>query len=235
MRILSAGGNLNKDGEHMPIHGAELYSFIAVILLMIISPGANQVLVLQSGLISGHKAAMYNVFGVASSMFIHASLAGLGISIVIMKSPALYGLIKLLGVGYLAYLALSSIYSAYRLRHQFVGNPQEGTVAESKEQSAETALTSFFKGFNTNVMNVQTSFVFLSIFPQYMDFERALLPQSLLLTLIFVGLLLSWYALLITLIFKIRHYLLKPSIQSGIKAGTGVLLLVMATKMFLKT
>lgn len=75
----------------MPINNIELYSFVIVIMLMIITPGANQILVLQSGLVFGHKAAIYNVLGVASSMFIYASLSGLGISLIIMKSPSLYG------------------------------------------------------------------------------------------------------------------------------------------------
>ena len=201
-------------------------------MLMIISPGANQILVIQSGLVAGHKAAIYNVIGVASSMFIHASLVGLGISLVIIKSPGLYSLIQLLGVGYLVYLALSSIASAYQLRNRSTGI--NDAIAGANEPPSETSLKSFFKGFNTNVLNIQTSFIFLSIFPQYMDFECGLFMQTLFLTLVFIGLLLGWYAVLITLIFKIRQYLLQPSIQYKIKAVTGSLLLVMAIKMFLK-
>lgn len=216
----------------MSINGTELYSFIIVIMLMIISPGANQILVLESGLVLGHKSAIYNVIGVASSMFIHASLSGLGISLIIMKSPSLHTLIKLLGVGYLVYLAFSSIVSAYQLRNR--STVINDAITEDNETPAETSIKSFSKGFNSNMLNIQTSFIFLSIFPQYMDFERSLFTQSLLLTLVFVGLLLVWYAVLITLIFKIRHYLLEPRIQLKVKAVTGFLLLVMAGKMFLK-
>jgi threonine/homoserine/homoserine lactone efflux protein len=196
------------------------------------SPGANQVLVLQSGLVLGHKAAIYNVIGVACSMFIHASLSGLGISLLIMKSPSLYGLIKLLGVGYLVYLAISSIASACQLHNRSTGINDE--ISRANELPSETTLKSFIKGFSTNVLNIQTSFIFLSIFPQYMDFERSLFTQALFLTLIFVGLLLLWYAGIIALISKIRHYLLQPRIQLKIKAVTGSLLLFMSIKMFLK-
>ena len=216
----------------MPINSTELYSFIIVIMLMIISPGANQILVFQSGLVLGHKAAIYNVIGVASSMFIHASLSGLGISLIIMKSPSLHSLIKLLGVGYIVYLAISSIVSACQLHNSSTIINDEFTKAN--EPPSETILKSFIKGFNSNVLNIQTFFIFLSIFPQYMDLQRSLFTQSLFLTLVFVGLLLVWYAVLIALIFKIRHYLLQPRIQFKIKAVTGSLLLVMAMKMFLK-
>lgn len=216
----------------MLINSLELYSFIIVIMLMIISPGANQILVFQSGLVLGHKAAVYNVIGVACSMFIHASLSGLGISLLIMKSPSLHSLIKFLGVGYIMYLGISSIINAYQLHKR--SNDINDEITRANEQHAETILKSFMKGFSTNVLNIQTSFIFLSIFPQYMDLEQSLFTQSLFLTLVFVGLLLVWYAALIALISKIRDYLLQPSIQLKIKAATGSLLLVMAIKMFMK-
>ena len=216
----------------MPINSNELYSFMLVMMLMIITPGANQILVLQSGLNFGHKAAIYTVTGIASSMFVHASLSALGISLIIMKSPILHSLFKVMGAGYIMYLAITSIVSAYRLRNASTNINNE--IAVTNEPTSETILKSFTKGFTTNVLNIQTSFIFLSIFPQYMDLEHGLFMQSLFLTIVFVGLLLGWYTVIISLIFKMRHYLLQPKIQLIIKAFTGSLLLVMAIKMILK-
>jgi homoserine/homoserine lactone efflux protein len=203
-----------------------------LVMLMIMSPGANQILVLQSGMVLGHKAAIFNVAGITSSMLIHGAITGMGIALVIVKSPSLYQLIKMLGVGYIAYLAISSIYSAYQLR-----NKQRDSGYQSEKTGeivSETNIKSFSKGFTSNILNVQTLIVFLSIFPQFMNPEHGLLIQSLFLTLIFIGLLIGWYAVLIALIFKIRRYLIQPIIQFRIKAITGSLLLFMAVKMLLK-
>ncbi len=214
---------------NLPISGSELYSFVIIVMLMIITPGVNQILVLQSGVNFGHKAAVYNVVGITSSMFVHTLLSGLGISLIIMKSPTLLSLFKILGCGYLMYLAITSMVSAYRLRNE--------AKNKMKEKDLDAAITSgicrksFTKGFTTNVLNIQTSFIFLSIFPQYMNFEHSLFQQSLFLTLIFIGLLILWYSLIIALIFKVRHYLLDITIQRRIKACTGFLLLLMAIKM----
>lgn len=216
----------------IPISITELYSFIIIMLLMIVSPGANQVLVLQSGILLGPKAAILNVLGVASSMFVHASLSGLGISLIIMQSPALHTFIKTLGTGYIVYLAISSLVSAYHLYNtQLADNQSAATLASPSD---ETAIQSFTKGFTTNVLNVQTCFIFLSIFPQYMNEHHGLFLQSMFLTLVFILLLLSWYTVLISLIFKARAYLLKPKIQCGVKAITGLLLLIIGVKMALK-
>lgn len=216
----------------IPIVGSELSSFIMVMMLMIITPGVNQILVLESGLSFGHKAAIYNVAGIASSMFVHTFLSGLGISLLIMKSPTLLTVFKMLGAGYLIYLAISSMINAYQLRNRSSENKAETNT--DHELISESIRKSFSKGFTTNVLNIQTSLIFLSIFPQYMNLDHSLFTQSLFLTLVFIGLLLGWYAVIVTLIFKVRHYLLEPKIQLRIKALTGFLLLIMAIKMLLK-
>lgn len=216
----------------MPISGVELYSFIFLVMMMIVSPGANQILVLQSGMVLGHKAAIYNVMGITSSMFIHGAITGLGIAFVIVKSPSLYQALKLLGVGYIAYLAVASLISAQKLRSRQRGNISP--VGQADKLPAESGLKSFAKGFTGNILNVQTLIVFLSIFPQYMNPEHELFTQSLFLTLVFIGLLICWYSALIALIFRVRRHLVQPAVQIRIKMVTGSLLLFMAIKMFLK-
>lgn len=218
--------------SHILIPGPELYSFITIILLTIISPGANQVLILQSGMVLGHQAAAYNVLGVASSMFIHALFAGLGLSVIIMQSPELQGVIKGIGSAYILYLALKSLVSAYRLYQQ--NHTQATDQGQADTAAQETFSQSFKKGFVSNMLNVHTSFIFLSIFPQYMNQQNSLIVQSFLLTGIFISLLFAWYTLFIMIMVSIRDRLLHPKIQLSIKAVTGLLLFVMGIKMFLR-
>ncbi|MCX7781499.1 MAG: LysE family translocator [Negativicutes bacterium] len=198
---------------------------------MIVSPGANQVLVLQSGMLLGHRAAAYNVLGVASSMLIHALLAGGGVSLLIMQSPGLLNSVKGIGAAYIVYLSAQSIVSAYRLYNQKRSNTAQPEACESGE---EPVSVSFKKGFISNIFNVQTSFIFLSIFPQYMNPQSGLFFQSFFLTGIFIALLLIWYSLLISLITTVREHLLQPRLQVAIKLTTGILLLAMGIKIFVR-
>lgn len=165
-------------------------------------------------------------------MLLHALFAGLGVSVLIMQSPELHGSIKGIGSAYILYLAIQSLISAYRLRTQcpIATADTVGLPAQAKEQFS----ISFKKGFVSNMLNVQTSFIFLSIFPQYMNQQHSLFLQSFFLTGIFIGLLLSWYALVITLIAKVRQYLLHPKVQIAIKNITGSLLFTMGIRMFLR-
>jgi threonine/homoserine/homoserine lactone efflux protein len=199
---------------------------------MIITPGANQLLVLQTGITISLKAAIYNVIGVTSSMFIHAVISGLGISLIIIQSPTLYNGIKLLGAGYIVFLGVNSLMNAYRLHERKMAASND--VANAPEPVCESQTKSFAKGFTTNVLNIQTSFVFLSIFPQYMNQHSSVWAQSMFLTLVFILLLLLWYLVLITLISKARCYLLKPEVQKWIKAITGSLLVGFGMKMLFR-
>ncbi len=200
-----------------------------VMLLMLVTPGANQILVFQSGLNFGHKAAIYNVAGITASMFVHMMLSGLGVALVMLQSPSLLSLFKGLGCIYLMYLALSGMASARRTPLNALD--QTDAVQKSGEEKGRGF---FAKGFTTNVLNIQTSLVFLSIFPQYMNQDQSLLSQSLFLTLIFIAMLVTWYSLLIALIFRIRRYLLDSEVQRMIKMATSSLLLVTAIVMLLK-
>ena len=130
------------------------------------------------------------------------------------------------------YLAVTSMVGAYKLRDL----PDDNITESGTDNALISGISrkSFTKGFTTNVLNVQTSFIFLAIFPQYMNLEHGLFQQSLFLTLVFTGLLLAWYSVIIALIYKVRHYLLDCTIQRRIKAFTGFLLLLMAIKMALK-
>ncbi|GBG56967.1 putative membrane protein YrhP [Sporomusaceae bacterium FL31] len=214
------------------IPGAELYSFMVIILLMIMSPGANQILILQSGMILGHQAAAYNVIGVASSMFIHALFAGLGLSVLIMQSPELQGAIKGIGSAYILYLACKSLINAYHLYRQ--NHTPATDESQSVTTSQETFAQSFKKGFVSNMLNIQTSFIFLSIFPQYMNQQNNLIAQSFLLTGIFISLLFAWYTLLIIVMASVRERLLHPKIQLSIKSFTGLILFAMGIRMLLR-
>ena len=213
------------------IGGSELYSFILVVFLMIISPGPNQVLVIQSGIVLGPKAAALNVAGVASSMFLHASLAGLGISLLILKSPDLYASIQTIGAAYIIYLGVTSLVQAYRLYGRVQATSQTAATLSGRED--ETRLHSFAKGFTSNVFNIQTSFIFLAIYPQYMDPHHSLFVQSLMLTAILILMLLAWYALFISFIGRIRGRLLQPRTQSGAKRVTGSLLIILGFRLLL--
>ena len=209
------------------ISGAELMSFMLVMLLMLVTPGVNQIMVFQSGLSFGSRAAIYNVAGISASMLVHMALSGLGIALLITKSPAWLVFFKTLGSAYLAWLAFGSIRTAWR------GETMSSKKAEGQCERKKGGRF-FTQGFTTNILNMQTALVFLAIFPQYMKPEASLMLQSLLLTLIFVGMLLVWYGMLIALLSRVRLYLLDELMQRRIRFVSGGLLFLMAILMLFK-
>lgn len=209
----------------------EIYSFAVVVFMMIISPGPNTILIMQSAGFLGLKAALYNTLGIVTALLIQASLAGLGLSIILMQLPQIYNLIKLLGALYIIYLGLASWYSAWRLHHTS-GNDKGGSELAATV-TTESASTSYTKGFITNILNVQTAFIFLALFPQFMH-QQNTLAESFFLTLVYILLQISWYCVIITLAHTLRHWLLRTKVQKWVNTVTGTLLVALGVRIAVK-
>ncbi|HMM20067.1 MAG TPA: LysE family translocator [Selenomonadales bacterium] len=209
----------------------EIWAFSGVVFVMIISPGPNMVLVTQTASVNGSKAAAFNLFGLVSAVFLHALVSGLGLAVVVAQSAAVFSLIKLIGAGYIVYLGASSVYQAYRLHRERLESGEPAAALELAEESPRSA---YIKGFVTNILNVATAFVFLALFPQFIHPQASVLLQSLVLTLIFVAIQISWYSSLIFFISKLRSFILRSSVQKWIKATTGTMLVAMGVRIALR-
>ena len=73
------------------------------------SPGPNLLAVAGAALGQGRRAALLTVVGVATGMLVWAALVALGIGAVLAVFPSLMSAMKLLGGGYLLWLALRAL------------------------------------------------------------------------------------------------------------------------------
>ena len=77
------------------------------------SPGPNMMVVASAALGQGRKAALMTVLGVASGMIIWAVAVAFGLAAVVALFPSLMTAMKILGGGYLLYLAFKSLHAAW--------------------------------------------------------------------------------------------------------------------------
>ncbi|MDJ0614310.1 MAG: LysE family transporter [Rhizobiaceae bacterium] len=73
------------------------------------SPGPNLLAVASAALGSGRKMAMYTVLGVATGMFVWATLVAFGLATVIAIYPATLTLMKIAGGSYLIWMAYKAV------------------------------------------------------------------------------------------------------------------------------
>ncbi|MBE7648614.1 LysE family translocator [Tenacibaculum finnmarkense] len=136
-----------------------LLSFSVATVTLAISPGPDNIFVLTQSIVNGKKYGLATVFGLMTGCIIHTTLVAFGISELIKQQPNLFFSIKLLGAGYLLYLA----YQVYK---------SDAKISLSTDNLTDTKKSStgklFQKGFWMNVLNPKVTIFFLAFFPQFL-------------------------------------------------------------------
>lgn len=93
-----------------------LSGFIPALLPIALSPGASFTLAMNSALSGGQRGLLKTLTGTALGIYTHAILIGLGITSLLMASPALFHMLKIAGTAYLLWLGIQLIRSGLKAR-----------------------------------------------------------------------------------------------------------------------
>ncbi|NMH64141.1 LysE family translocator [Shewanella salipaludis] len=133
----------------------EFISLAVLGVLIVISPGADFVLVLKNSINHGRKAGIWTAIGVSLAICIHIAYSLLGISYLIAQNEVLFSLVRYAGSAYLIYLGLKGIFSSGA---QITSVKADATDINTVQYLAQ--------GFLCNLLNPKTMLFFLSIFSQ---------------------------------------------------------------------
>lgn len=161
----------------MPIFDATLsLGFLAAAMLVTLSPGPDNMMILGLGLSRGRRAGTAFGLGCALGCLSHTTLAALGIGALIAASPLLFTGLRLAGGAYLLWLGFNALRAGGALR-------VEGAKADD-EPSARL----FRRGLIANAVNPKVILFFLAFLPQFVDADRGdVAVQTALLGLIFTA------------------------------------------------
>lgn len=139
--------------------------FVAVAMVSIASPGPAFLVAVRNGMAGGARRVALSSLGNITGLLILASAAVLGLGIVLNASEVLFSLLKLGGAAYLIYLGIRQ----WRSRT----SPAISTIAAKPTPRWRT----FSEGVLVAVSNPKAILFFTALFPQFLDTQRALLPQ----------------------------------------------------------
>jgi threonine/homoserine/homoserine lactone efflux protein len=138
----------------------QFFGFLAAAMLITISPGPDNLMVLGFGVARGRRQGMTFGLGCALGCLSHTVLATLGVSALIAASPVAFLVLKTCGGLYLVWLGVQALRS--RGRVQVAGS---GAAPESLSRL-------FAKGLFANSINPKVVLFFLSFLPQFVIAER---------------------------------------------------------------
>jgi threonine/homoserine/homoserine lactone efflux protein len=170
------------------------YLFFLTALVLVLSPGPDMALILSRTLASGRSAGILTLLGTQTGIMLHALLAGLGVSSVILLLPQAFDILKYFGAAYLVFLAVMTWRAPVKM--ELDGDLKSGDG---------TALRYFYQGLVNNLVNPKMIPFFIALFPQFIRTENgAVALQSILLGTTLVGIAIVWLGALVLLIGRIR-------------------------------
>ena len=210
----------------MPIIAPQTFTFIGVVVALTIAPGATTMLITRSVIAHGHKAGFFVVLGGCVGVFVHATLSGLGLSLILVQSARLFEIIKWLGAIYLIFLGGQSIWRGLRKKPNDFSSLDHRTPAIK----SKTERRSFSEGFVTIILSPETSVFYLAILPQFINFGESVLVKSLMLASIHAIVRLLWYSTLTVFLAKITALLKHPRVQQWLEITSGAVLVLLGLK-----
>ena len=142
--------------------------FFAATIALALTPGPDNIFVLTQSALHGRSAGLLVTIGLCTGLIAHTAAVALGVAAVFATSAVAFTALKLLGAGYLLYLA----WGAFRA---------PVTNLEAGAQSSLQGRKLYLRGVIMNVTNPKVAIFFLAFLPQFADPERGSLTLQILL------------------------------------------------------
>jgi threonine/homoserine/homoserine lactone efflux protein len=197
----------------------DLAGFLAVALVVVVTPGPDMALVLRNTLAGGRIAGLATSAGTCSGLVVHASAAALGLSALLLASSRAFTVVKLVGAGYLVFLGLRTFLRAGRRE------------PDGADTGSVRLLTAYRQGVMTNVLNPKVALFFVSLLPQFVQEGDGFIWRVLLLAGLFIAMGLVWLTAYTFALHSVGRYLRRRSIRTAIERVTGAALVALGMRL----
>ncbi|GAB7220161.1 LysE family translocator [Vibrio comitans] len=202
----------------------DLYTFIAAMTLLTITPGLDTVLVIRNTSRGGKWDGYVTSLGICLGLYLHATWSAIGVAAIISQSPDLFNGIKIIGAAYLIYLGISGVRSLRR---------GVGALHIDSNREGVSRYTSLREGFLSNVLNPKTAVFYLAFLPQFIDQNGNLWLQSMLLASIHFILAMVWQCGLASMLDRAKALLADGKTNYRLQMCTSVVLVALGAQLMI--
>jgi threonine/homoserine/homoserine lactone efflux protein len=126
-------------------------------ILLFVTPGPDMSLFLARTIANGRQAGIASVLGANVGCLVHTFLVAFGLSALLAASQTGFLVLKIVGAGYLLWLAVDALRNGSSLNVKLT------------EQKRVSALNSFLVGVTVNLTNPKVVLFFITFLPQFVD------------------------------------------------------------------
>ena len=164
--------------------------FLLIAIITVLSPGPGVVLTLTNTIRYGTTGAIGGILGIAFGTFIVAGISATSLGLLLVTSSIAFTVMKFVGAAYLIYLGIK-LWRSPSVRIELSDKP-------SKNRKRQ-----FVEGLALQLTNPKAIFFFMSVFPQFINFDHGYTVQFLLLVVT--------YSLLVVIIHLLYSLLAKSA------------------------
>lgn len=150
----------------MLFDGSTLLAYLAASILLVVTPGPGQALVIARTLAGGRKAGVLTAVGLEIGTLGHTLAAALGLSALLAASATAYSFVKYAGAVYLIVLGVLTLRRS--------GRPPVEEAAVLIPDGAGKGLPLVMHGVLTGTLNPKVAVFFVAFLPQFVHPERGM-------------------------------------------------------------
>lgn len=201
----------------------QILTFASVTALLVMSPGPNGLLIARTVPTSGRAAGFANIAGFVTAFYVHGTLSILGISAILMASATAFGVIKALGAGYLIWIGLKALRSAWR--------GEAGVAKVAPARRPRNLRRAFVEGFLTNALNPKVSMFYLAAFPQFIAASHAGVASAYVLVTVHALINLIWFGAMVLMFARLTGLARSGRFQRWLQGITGAVFIGFGLKL----
>ena len=201
-------------------------AFLAVAVLLVVTPGVDMALVSKNALLHGRRVALLTALGINAGIVVWTAAAALGVAALIRASATAFTVLKLAGAAYLVYLGLQAIWQSRRGRRA----DDDGGAPEPVTRRPGPP-SGFRQGVLSNLLNPKIAVFFTSLIPQFVSPGESVLLSSLALGAIFNLLGVVWLVAFALLVSRAGGLLRRPPVKRALDRVTGMVLVAFGVRL----
>jgi threonine/homoserine/homoserine lactone efflux protein len=188
-----------------------IWAFVVMTVVLSVTPGPDDVLVLRSSLRGGRRLGVATVGGVAAGSLAWGVAAAAGIAAVVARSVPVYETLRLSGACYLVLLGVSPLLA--RVRGRARAPVPLAPLDSVRLRAPGGACGAFSAGLMSDLLNPKIGLFYVAVVPQFVPVGAPALQYSLLLCAIDIGVATAWLGALTCLAHGAVNWLRRPSVM----------------------
>jgi RhtB (resistance to homoserine/threonine) family protein len=211
-RVNLHAAGLRDNGERR----VRVLPFLAIAIVVILSPGPDFALVTRNALRFGRRSALLTSLGVCTGLSTWTVAAVLGLAALLRASATAFTVLRIAGAIYLIYLGIQSLLRV---------TPHPNPPPQGGRDSTSAVRSPFLQGVLNNLLNPKIAVFFTSVLPQFVTVGPQAAGQLAVLGAIFVTIVLVYLCAYAVFAASAADLLLRPSVRRVMDTITGLVLI----------